>query len=346
MGNAQIKEKKDGKFQVEVNEEIKESTYLIIATGSDSVKPSIPGVKEGLDRGFILTNKEILQLEEVPKKLVVIGAGVIGLELSSYFNSIGCDVTVIEMLNKIAGPTDLTISDILKKEYEKKGVKFYLESKVTRIDDKFVYFEKEGKENKVQADKVLLSIGRRANINGIGLENLNVYTQRGCIKVDERQQTNVANLYAVGDCIGGIMLAHCAYREAEVAVNNILGRKDRMKYNSVASVIYTNPEIASVGESEESTKEKGIDVIVKTLPMQYSGRYVAENEGGSGIIKIIIDRKWNTLIGVHMIGNYSSEIILAASTMIESNMSIDEIKKIIFPHPSVGEIIREAIFSI
>lgn len=142
------------------------------------------------------------------------------------------------------------------------------------------------------------------------------------------------------------MLAHCAYREAEVAVNNILGRKDRMKYNSVASVIYTNPEIASVGESEESAKEKGIDVIVKTLPMQYSGRYVAENEGGSGIIKIIIDRKWNTLIGVHMIGNYSSEIILAASTMIESNMSIDEIKKIIFPHPSVGEIIREAIFSI
>ncbi len=346
MGNAQIKEKKYGKFQVEVNEEIKESTYLIIATGSDSVKPPIPGVKEGLDRGFILTNKEILQLEEVPKKLVVIGAGVIGLELSSYFNSIGCEVTVIEMLNKIAGPTDLTISDILKKEYEKKGVKFYLESKVTRIDDKFVYFEKEGKENKVQADKVLLSIGRRANINGIGLENLNVYTQRGCIKVDERQQTNVANLYAVGDCIGGIMLAHCAYREAEVAVNNILGRKDRMKYNSVASVIYTNPEIASVGESEESAKEKGIDVIVKTLPMQYSGRYVAENEGGSGIIKIIIDRKWNTLIGVHMIGNYSSEIILAASTMIESNMSIDEIKKIIFPHPSVGEIIREAIFSI
>lgn len=346
MGNAQIKEKKDGKFQVEVNEEIKESTYLIIATGSDSVKPPIPGVKEGLDRGFILTNKEILQLEEVPKKLVVIGAGVIGLELSSYFNSIGCEVTVIEMLNKIAGPTDLTISDILKKEYEKKGVKFYLESKVTRIDDKFVYFEKEGKENKVQADKVLLSIGRRANINGIGLENLNVYTQRGCIKVDERQQTNVANLYAVGDCIGGIMLAHCAYREAEVAVNNILGRKDRMKYNSVASVIYTNPEIASVGESEESAKENGIDVIVKTLPMQYSGRYVAENEGGSGIIKIIIDRKWNTLIGVHLIGNYSSEIILAASTMIESNMSIDEIKKIIFPHPSVGEIIREAIFSI
>ena len=346
MGDAQIKEKKDGKIQVEVNGEIKESTYLIIATGSDSVKPPIPGVKEGLESGFVLTNKEILSLKEAPKKLVVIGGGVIGLEMASYFNSIGCEVTVVEMMGKIAGPTDITISESLKKEYEKKGVKLYLESKVTKVDDKFIYFEKNGEENKVEADKVLLSIGRRANINGIGLENLNVYTERGCIKVDEKQQTNIANVYAVGDCVGGVMLAHTAYREAEVAVNNILGKKDRMQYNAVPSVIYTNPEIASVGESEQSAKEYGLDIIVKQLPMQYSGRYVAENEGGSGIIKIIVDKKWNTLIGVHMMGNYSSEIILAAATMVESNMNIEEIKKVVFPHPSVGEIIREAIFSI
>lgn len=142
------------------------------------------------------------------------------------------------------------------------------------------------------------------------------------------------------------MLAHTAYREAEVAVNNILGKKDRMKYNAVPSVIYTNPEIASVGESEESAKEKGMDVIVKELPMQYSGRYVAENEGGSGIIRIVVDKKWNTLVGVHMIANYASELILGAVTMVESQISIDEIKKIIFPHPSVGEIIREAIFTL
>ncbi|WP_290776246.1 dihydrolipoyl dehydrogenase [Anaerofustis sp.] len=346
MGNAEIKEKKDGKIQVEVNGEIKESTYLIIATGSDSVKPPIPGVKEGLEEGFVITNKEILKLKEVPNELIVIGGGVIGLEMASYFNSIGSKVTVIEMMNKIAGPTDETISDILKKEYEKKGIKFNLESKVTKIEDKNVYFEKDGKESKISADKVLLSIGRRANINGIGLENLNVYTEKGCIKVDEKQQTNVANVYAVGDCVGGIMLAHTAYREAEVAVNNIMGRKDRMKYKAVPSVIYTNPEIASVGESEQSAKEKGLDVIVKKLPMQYSGRYVAENEGGNGIIKIVVDKKWNTLIGVHIIANYASEIILAAAAMVESEMDIEEIKKIVFPHPSVGEIIREAVFTI
>lgn len=346
MGSAVIKGKKDGKVQVEVNGEIKESTYLIIASGSDSVKPPIPGVAEGLESGFVLTNKEVLKLEVPPKEFVVIGGGVIGLEMASYFNSIGSKVTVVEMLDKIAGPTDAKISEILKKEYEKKGITFNLSSRVTKLDNEYVYFEKDGKEEKVKADKVLLSIGRRANTVGLGLESLNIYIERGCIKVDEKQETNVANVYAVGDCVGGIMLAHTAYREAEVAVNNILGKKDRMKYNAVPSVIYTNPEIASVGESEESAKEKGMDVIVRELPMQYSGRYVAENEGGSGIIRIVVDKKWNTLVGVHMIANYASELILGAVTMVESQMSIDEIKKIIFPHPSVGEIIREAIFTL
>ena len=345
-GSAVIKGKKDGKVQVEVNGEIKESTYLIIASGSDSVKPPIPGGLEGLESGFVLTNKEVLKLDEPPKEFVVIGGGVIGLEMASYFNSIGSKVTVVEMLDKIAGPTDAKISEILKKEYEKKGITFNLSSRVTKLDNEYVYFEKDGKEEKVKADKVLLSIGRRANTIGLGLENLNIFIERGCIKVDKRQETNVANVYAVGDCVGGIMLAHTAYREAEVAVNNILGKKDRMKYNAVPSVIYTNPEIASVGESEESAKEKGMDVIVKELPMQYSGRYVAENEGGSGIIRIVVDKKWNTLVGVHMIANYASELILGAVTMVESQISIDEIKKIIFPHPSVGEIIREAIFTL
>ena len=346
MGSAVIKGKKDGKVQVEVDGEIKESTYLIIASGSDSVKPPIPGVVEGLESGFVLTNKEVLKLSEPPKDFVVIGGGVIGLEMASYFNSIGSKVTVVEMLDKIAGPTDNTVSEILKKEYEKKGITFNLSSRVTKLDNEYVYFEKDGKEENVKADKVLLSIGRRANTIGLGLENLNIFIERGCIKVDERQETNAANVYAVGDCVGGIMLAHTAYREAEVAVNNILGKKDRMKYNAIPSVIYTNPEIASVGESEESAKEKGMDVVVKELPMQYSGRYVAENEGGSGIIRIVVDKKWNTLVGVHMIANYASELILGAVTMVESQMSIDEIKKIVFPHPSVGEIIREAIFTL
>lgn len=346
IGEAKVISKENGIFKVKVNDEVNEAPSLIIATGSDSVKPPIPGVKEGLESGFVLTNKEVLELTEVPKEFVVIGGGVIGLEMASYFNSIGSNVTVIEMLDKIAGPTDREISTILMKEYIKKGITFNLKSKVTKLDDDYVYFEKDGKEEKVKADKVLLSIGRRANTAGLGLEDIGVYIERGVIKVDEKQETNIPNVYAVGDVDGRIMLAHTAYREAEVAVNNICGKKDIMRYDAIPSVIYTNPEIASVGESEESAKEKGIDYIVKKLPMQYSGRYVAENDGGTGIIKIIVDKKWNTLVGVHMVANYASELILGAVTMVESKITIDEIKRIVFPHPSVGEIIREAVFTI
>ena len=346
MGNGFVKGKKDGRFQVECAGNLYESEYLILATGSDSVKPPIPGVKEGLESGFVLTNREILDMTEVPKELVVIGGGVIGLEMASYFNSIGSKVTVVEMMDKIAGPTDIDLSVVLEYEYQKKGVTFNLNSRVTKVEDGYVFFEKDGKEEKVKADKVLLSIGRRANVKDMGFENINLYTEKGHIKVDDRMQTNVFGCYAVGDCNGGIMLAHTAYREAECAVNNILGETDMVRTDDIPSVIYTNPEIASVGETEQSAKEKGLDVTVRSLPMQYSGRYVAENEGGRGLIKIVVDNRWNTLIGVHIISNYASELILSAATMVEARFTVDEIKKIVFPHPTVGEIIKEAIWTI
>ena len=266
--------------------------------------------------------------------------------MASYFNSIGSKVTVVEMMDKIAGPTDIDLSVVLEYEYQKKGVTFNLNSRVTKVEDGYVFFEKDGKEEKVKADKVLLSIGRRANVKDMGFENINLYIEKGHIKVDDRMQTNVFGCYAVGDCNGGIMLAHTAYREAECAVNNILGETDMVRTDDIPSVIYTNPEIASVGETEQSAKEKGLDVTVRSLPMQYSGRYVAENEGGRGLIKIVVDNRWNTLIGVHIISNYASELILSAATMVEARFTVDEIKKIVFPHPTVGEIIKEAIWTI
>ena len=205
-------------------------------------------------------------------------------------------------------------------------------------------YELNGNKETVEADKVLLSIGRRPSTNGLGLENIGVNTERGAIKTDEQGRTNVAGVYAAGDVNGSHMLAHVAYRESEVAINTILGKKDHMRYNAVPSVIYTNPEVACVGETEESAKAKGMDVACVNLTMKYSGRYVAENEGGDGICKLIIDKKRNRLVGVHMIGNYSSEIIVSAVTMIETEMRIEDIKEIIFPHPTVCEIIREGIF--
>ena len=270
------------------------------------VIPPIPGLREGVETGFVMTNREVLDLEEIPGNLVVIGGGVIGLEMASYYNSVGSHVTVVEMLDHIAGNTDREIGKILQNNYKKKGVEFMLGCKVTAVGDGKVTFEDaEGKTQSVAADKVLCSIGRRAVTQGYGLENIHVYTERGAIVTDECMRTNVAGVYAAGDVNGRSMLAHTAYREGEVAINNILGKKDRMRYNAIPSVIYTNPEVASVGETEESAKQKGMDVKAVTVTMNYSGRYMAENEGGDGICKIIVDAKYNRVLGVHMIGNYS-----------------------------------------
>ncbi len=341
-----IKGRTSGGYTVEADGKAYEGKRLLIATGSLPVVPPIPGVKEGLKDGYVMTSKEALAITEVPKTLVVIGGGVIGLEMASYFNSAGAKVTVIEMLDKIGGAIDDDMAKILQKNYEKKGVTFKLGCKVTEVKGGQVFYEEKGKTESVPGDKVLLSIGRRANTADIGLESIGVAMERGAVLTDEQQKTNVPEVYAAGDVNGKSMLAHTAYREAEVAVNNMLGKRDRMRYAAVPGVIYTNPEVAGVGETEASAKAKGLDVIVKKVTMNYSGRYMAENEGGDGIIKLVVDKKWNTLIGVHMIANYASEIIYGAGLMVEKEMTIDEIKELIFPHPTVSEMIREAVFQL
>ena len=341
-----IEGKADEGYIIKAGEEKFIAKRLIIATGSMPVVPPIPGLRENLEAGLVMTNREVLDLTEIPKQLVVIGGGVIGLEMASYFSSVGSKVTVVEMLNKIAGPTENEISAILQKTLEKKGVEFKLGAKVTAVEKDGVVYEKDGKVEKVAADKVLCSIGRRAVTQGIGLENIGVNLERGAIVTDDMMKTNVANVYAVGDVNGKVMLAHTAYREAEVAVNNILNKKDRMRYNVIPSVIYTNPEVGSVGETEESAKAKGLDVKAVSIPLTFSGRYIAENTDLNGICKLVINKKTNTLIGAHIIGSYSGEYIVAVSAMIDLEVDIENIKKLVFPHPTVCEIVREAIFSI
>lgn len=331
-------------YQVQAGDNVYTGKRLLIATGSMPVVPPIPGVKEGLEAGFVLTNREILDLPAVPASLAIVGGGVIGLEMASYFNSAGSQVTVIEMLDHIAGPTDREISAILMKNYQKKGVRFILGAKVTAVRDGAVVYEAGGQTASVAADKVLLSIGRRPVTEGLGLDRIGVETERGRIKSDAHGKTNVPEVYAAGDVNGQSMLAHTAYREAEVCINNILGKKDIMRYHAIPAVIYTNPEVGGVGETEESAREKGIEFETAKLSMMYSGRYMAENEGGDGICKVLIDKKRRTLIGAHLIGNYASEIIYGAGLMIESEMRVNDLKELVFPHPTVCEIIRETIF--
>ena len=343
-GEAKILKRENNLYQVSINDEAYSAKKLLIVTGSSPALPPINGLKEALESGFAVTNKEILDLKEVPEKLIVVGGGVIGLEMASYFSSVGSKVTVIEALDHIAGQTDSDLVDILQKTLEKKGVKFYLSSMVTEIKKSSVMFKAGDNEQEEDASVVLMSIGRRANTQNLGLENIGVETERGAIKTDEKMKTNAPEVYAAGDVNGKSMLAHTAYREGEVAINNILGKKDTMLYNAIPSVIYTNPEIAGVGETEQTAKEKNIDIDVVSVSMRFSGRYLAENDGGNGIFKLIVEKKNKTIIGAHAIANYASEFIIAAGIMVQMKLNIEDVKTFVFPHPTVGEIIREAVF--
>jgi len=198
--------------------------------------------------------------------------------------------------------------------------------------------------SEVVCDKVLLSIGRRANTRDIGLESIHVLTERGAVVTDAHMKTNQPEVYAAGDVNRKSMLAHTAYREAEVAVNVMLGKKDTMRYEAVPGVLYTNPELSAVGETEASAKAKGLDFTCVKIPMRFSGRYLAENEGGDGVMKLVVNNATKQVLGAQLLSNYSSEFIVTVGTFIELGMTLDEIKQIVFPHPTVSEIIREAVF--
>ena len=325
---------------------------LLICTGSEAAVPPIPGLREGLG-GVVVTNREILELAEQPASLVVIGGGVIGMEFASFFNSIGTKVTVVEMLPKILGPLDDEISAMLQAQYAKKGVEFHLSCKVVGVEgNDVVYVDPEGNTCRATGDKILVSVGRRANFQGIGLENLGVELALNPagrpygIKVDEKMRTNIPNVYAAGDVTGFSMLAHTASREGEVAVNNILGKEDRMRYDAIPGVVYTNPEVAGTGLTEAEAAKKGLDYTVLKLPMAYSGRFVAENERGEGLCKVIVGKKYHEVLGVHMLGNPCSEMIHSACIAIEQEITVEELKEVVFPHPTVSEILKETVFTL
>ena len=313
-------------FTVAAGEKEYVGKQLLVCTGSSPALPPIDGLADSLKSGYALTNREVLDLEKIPASIVIVGGGVIGLEMASYFNSVGSKVYVVEMMDHIAGATDREISSMLQKEYASRGVEFILGARVTSIKDSAVTYEKDGKSVTLPSDYALVSIGRRPRTAGLGCENVGLKLERGAIVTDEYGKTNVPGIWAAGDVNGKSMLAHTAYREGEVCINNILGKKDRVNYASIPSVIYTNPEVAAVGETAESAKEKGLDVSVETVTLKYSGRYVAENEHGNGVVKLIIDNKHRNLLGVHMIGSYASEIIYGAAMMVETEMRVSDIQ--------------------
>ncbi|MDR2839852.1 MAG: dihydrolipoyl dehydrogenase [Paludibacter sp.] len=342
-GEAIIKGKNSDGIAVACGDENYLGKNLLICTGSEAFIPPIPGLAEAGD--IILTNREILDLRQQPRSLVIIGGGVIGMEFASFYNSLGTQVTVVEMLPEILGGLDGEISAMLRDIYAKKGININLQAKVVKIEGNKVFFEKDGKTDSVEGEKILVSVGRRPVTKGFGLENLGVELFKGGIKTDEKMRTNIPNVFAAGDVTGFSLLAHTASREGEVVVNNLTARNDRMRYNAIPGVVYTNPEVAGVGETEESAKAKGLKYKVLKLPMAYAGRFVAENEGGAGLCKVLVGEKYGEVIGVHLLGNPSSEIIYGACIAIEQEMTVEELQEVVFPHPTVSEIFKETIFA-
>lgn len=341
-GDAFIESGDTSCIKITCGEQSYEAAHLLICTGSEAFVPPIPGV-EGNEA--VLTNREILALTAAPASLVIIGGGVIGMEFASFYNSLGVPVTVIEMLPEILGGMDKEVAETLRGIYAKRGVKFCLGCKVTAIEGCTVHYtDGEGNALTAEGDKILMSVGRRAVLKGFGLENIAVEAERG-IKVNEHMQTTMPNVYAAGDVTGFSLLAHTASREGEVAVNHITGKEDKMEYNAIPGIVYTNPEVSSVGLTEEQATAQGIEYRVSKLPMTYSGRFVAENEGQMGLCKILADKE-GYVIGVHMMGNPSGEFICAACMAITHKITIEELKRTVFPHPTVSEILKEGLFEL
>ncbi len=325
--------------KVRVGETVYEAANILIATGSTAIRIPIPGS----DLPHVLTSREMLQIESLPRRLAVIGGGVIGMEFASFASDLGIDVTVIEMLPEIIPNFDEDIAQTLRKSLA--SVTFELGAKVVRIDDKQVHVEKDGKAQAIDADMVLMSVGRYPNVKGIGLENLGIATSRRGITIDEQMRTNIPGIYAVGDVTGMMQLAHTASRMGEVAVKVMFGQADRMRYHAIPWVVYTHPEVAGVGMTEGQALQAGRKVTVSKLPMKVNGRFLAENDSRApGFCKVLVDAETQVLLGVHMIGSVCSEIVYGAAAMIEAELRVRDIRDIVFPHPTIGEVVRDAIW--
>ena len=337
---AVIAGEENGMFRIVSGGETYEATYLLVCTGSDTVVPPIPGLS---DTDY-WTSKEALESKELPQSLVIIGGGVIGMEFASFFNSMEVKVSVVEMMPEILGAMDKETSGMLRAEYLKRGVNFYLNTKVTAVSQEGVTVEKDGKASLIEAGRVLVSVGRKANLDKAGLDKLDIELLRNGVKVDEHMQTSHPRVYACGDITGRSMLAHTAIRESEVAVNHILGVEDMMNYDCTPGVVYTNPEVAGVGKTEEELKAAGTGYHIQKLPMAYSGRFVAENELGNGLCKLVLDDD-ERIIGCHLLGNPASEMVVVAGIAVQHGYTVEEFQKSVFPHPTVGEIFHETLFA-
>ena len=325
---------------------------ILVCAGSVPVMPPIPGAK---DNPKVVDSTALLSVKSAPKRLAIIGGGVIGVEFAGLFSAFGTRVTVIEMMDEIVPFMDKEQAPILRRAM--KGVDFKLGCKVEKIDNASVYYAtKDGKEEKIESDLVLMAVGRRPALNTWGAEAAGVDIKAG-VAVDDLSRTNIPGIWAAGDVTGKSLLAHTAYRMGEVAAADILtilngqdtgkNTRNRMRYNAIPWAVYGITEAAGVGITEQEAAAKGIAILKASLPMKISGRFAAENTfAGTGAVKVIADASNRRVLGVHAVGAYAPEFIWGGAALIEMEFRIDEVKQLIFPHPTVCELIRDATWEL
>ncbi len=317
---------------------------LIIASGSRSFIPNIKGISVALKEGFAMDSSEFLNNTAMYKKMVIIGCGIIGIEFASFLANIGIDVTLLDNKTEILEEIDDDVKKVLIRSLMKKGVKFKLGVDVTEInaESRTVWVQGE-KEEKISCDKVVVCAGRIPNIDGFGVAEAGIAIKNGAIITDYYGRTSVESVYAIGDVNGRIMLAHTAYAEARAAIQHIQGKRQAVEYHLIPRVIYSCPEAAWVGVTENKCRNEKLECIVNTCSMRYSGRFMVENEGEQGICKLIWDKNNGQIKGGFLVGDGASEIIIIIENMIREKKTVEDIKQMIFPHPSIGEVIRECV---
>jgi dihydrolipoamide dehydrogenase len=314
---------------------------FIIATGSVPAKPPIPGI----DAKQCIDSTGALELQEVPKTMVIVGGGVIGVEIATLYSTLGCKVTIIEMQKEILPMMDGELTRIIRAKMAQKGVEVYLEAKVMSVKDNGAEAEvtvelSDGKTRIFPCEKALISVGRRTNTEALALDKAGIINDRGRVTVNDKMETNIAGIYAIGDCIGKIMLAHIASVQGEIAVENALGHDSVFEQKTNPSCVYTNPEFASVGLTEEQAKEQGVDYIVGKFPLSGNGR--ALTMGGDGMIKFIVGKEYKEILGAHILGPRATDLIAECALAIQMEATVDEIIATIHAHPTLAEAVREA----
>ncbi|MCC0729745.1 dihydrolipoyl dehydrogenase [Clostridioides sp. ZZV14-6048] len=339
-----------GKDSVEIklddgSKKIIKGKNILIASGSKSSKPPI----KGIDLEGVITSKEALEITNLPQKVVIIGGGVIGIEFAGILNEFGSDVTIVEFLDNIIPMVDNEVSNRLTKLLNKRGIKILLSSKVEEIfkSDKelVVDINKNGEKTKIACNNVLVSTGRELDVEVLNLDNLGIKYDKKGIKVDENYCTSVPGIYAIGDVIGGIMLAHVASEEGKVAVERIVGEKTSVDYDLVPNSIFTFPEVSTVGLSEEEAKNKNLDYVVSKFQFSGNGKALTMNDS-DGMVKVIASKDKTTIYGVHIIGPNASDLIHEAVIAMKAMLTVEEVASTMHGHPTLPEAFAEATMGI